>query len=82
MDCSVMDGDESIGLQKRQELVQEVVWVDMYEFKQVIQVFFVEMACSAFVLSGFANDITSLVPELLDPKPGTSRKATDIQDIL
>ena len=36
MNCSVMDGNEPICLQKSQELVKEVVWIDMYEFKQVI----------------------------------------------
>ena len=36
MDCSVMDGNELICLQKSQELIKEVVWIDMYEFKQVI----------------------------------------------
>ncbi len=36
MNCSVMDGNEPIFLQKSQELVKEVVWIDMYEFKQVI----------------------------------------------
>jgi len=36
MDRSVMDGNEPICLQKSQELVKEVVWIDMYEFEQVI----------------------------------------------
>ena len=82
VDGCVMDGNEAVGCQEIQKLVQEVVWVVMNELKEIVKIFMIKMADTASDALLFKYNVARFLPEPPDLEPGMMRKATAIKDVL
>jgi len=82
VDGGVVDGNEAVGCQEIQKLVQEVVRVVANELKEIVKIFVIKMADTASDGLLFGYNVASFTPEPPDPEPGTTRKAAAIKDVL
>ena len=82
MNCSVVNGNESVGVQKMEQLVKEVVRIIPDETQKIINIFSNENSSSSLKGCGVANDITGILPEPPDVIEHTQRKATALVNVI
>jgi hypothetical protein len=77
-----VNGNESVGVEKMEQLVKEVVRIIPDETQKIINIFSNENSSSSSKSCGVANNITSILPESPDAIERTQRKATALANII
>ena len=69
-DCLEMDRDESVGVEEGDKFIQEVVRIALNELEEIIKVLVIKLMSVTTDPCWVVDDITCLLPELQDAKPG------------
>jgi len=77
-----MDRDESVGVEKGDKFIQEVVRIAANKLKEIIKVLTIKLTSTSTDPCWVIDDITCLPPELQDAKPGPLGDATAVKDLL
>jgi hypothetical protein len=82
VNCSAVNGNESLGVEKMEQLVKEVVRIIPDETQKIINIFSNENSSLSSKGCRVANNITGILPEPPDAIECMQRKATALANVI
>jgi hypothetical protein len=77
----VVDGDEAIGLEEREQFVQKIVWILLDKLEEKMNIFVIEDAKPATQALRVRHDIACGSSKVENLVAGSLEKATAIEDV-